>query len=111
MGILTIILTILLSIGTYILGLFNGAEMERNRKWEIICDESISAKELLKKIKGIDAIKRTAKRLNERDRIIDTLQTMTTYYFKGGEYEDQDLYCEDIANKILEDIEYINKNS
>ena len=33
--------------------------------------------------------------------IIELLETMTSYYFKGGEYEDQDLYCEDMAKKIL----------
>jgi hypothetical protein len=30
----------------------------------------------------------------------ELLMTMTSYYFKGGEYTDQDLYCEDIAQKI-----------
>ena len=57
MGILTIILTILLSIGTYILGLFNGAEMERKNGWEKWRNK-----------KGINAIKRTAKKLDEYEK-------------------------------------------
>lgn len=36
------------------------------------------------------------------NKIKELLETMTSYYFKGGEYADQDLYCEDIARKILE---------
>ncbi len=39
--------------------------------------------------------------LNLKKRIRETLETMTSYYFKGGEFEDQDLYCEDIADKCL----------
>lgn len=40
--------------------------------------------------------------LTKKGKMMEILMTMTSYYFKGGEYKDQDLYCEDIANKILE---------
>ena len=39
-----------------------------------------------------------------KEKITDILETMTSYYFKGGDFEDQDLYCEDIADKILEEL-------
>ena len=42
---------------------------------------------------------------NIRTKIIEILGTMTSYYFEGGKFEDQDLYCEDIADKILAEIE------
>lgn len=39
-----------------------------------------------------------------KQRIIEILETETNYYYKGGMYKDADLYNDDIANKILEEI-------
>ena len=38
----------------------------------------------------------------KKDELKELLETMTSYYFNGGDFENQDLYCEDIADKILE---------